>query len=71
MGRIGMEKQNRVQKEDIPESDEGKGGVGQRQPKRVTFIKCWSFVRHCPKRFRCTNSFDPAYTPHDKGNHWR
>ena len=34
-------------------------GVRQRQQKRATFIKCWSFVRHFPKCFRCANSFNP------------
>lgn len=46
-------------KEDIPESDEGSGGQGGGSKNWIAFTKPWPFVRHCPKSFRCANSFDP------------
>lgn len=45
-------------------------GVRQRQQKRARLIKCWSFVRHCPKCFRCANSFDLVTFLYDQNHHW-
>ena len=40
-----------------------KAGTKESSGIRVTFSKCWSFVRHCSMCFSCADSMGPGYTP--------